>query len=105
MTFICLQSAKTLDGVESPADYHHEVRVDFAGDFFHVQYSELHFRIIDAHFWPLMALFLPTVNVMHDATNDIGFRDNNEHDMVVGGKLRFGTALLGATNSACGRPR
>jgi TPR repeat protein len=32
---------------------------------------------------------------LRDPTNNIGFRDNVEHDIVIAGKLRFGTNLLG----------
>jgi hypothetical protein len=32
---------------------------------------------------------------LRDPSNNIGFRDNIEHDVVMGGKLRFGTALMG----------
>ena len=33
---------------------------------------------------------------MRDPTNNIGFRDDIEHDIVIGGKLRFGASLIGA---------
>jgi hypothetical protein len=32
---------------------------------------------------------------LRDPTNNIGFRDNIEHDVVMGGKLRFATSLMG----------
>jgi hypothetical protein len=32
---------------------------------------------------------------LRDPTNNIGFRDDIEHDIVIGGKLRFGTSLIG----------
>ncbi len=33
---------------------------------------------------------------LSDPTNNIGFRDNAEHDVVIAGKLRFGASLTGA---------
>ncbi len=33
---------------------------------------------------------------LRDPTNNIGFRDDIEHDIVIGGKLRFGGSLIGA---------
>ena len=32
---------------------------------------------------------------LRDSSNNIGFRDNNEHDIVIGGKLRFSVKLMG----------
>ncbi len=32
---------------------------------------------------------------LRDGTNNIGFRDNNEHNMLIGGKLRFSVKLMG----------
>ena len=32
---------------------------------------------------------------LRDPTNNIGFRDDIEHDIVIGGKLRFGGSLIG----------
>ncbi|MEO8004900.1 MAG: tetratricopeptide repeat protein [Betaproteobacteria bacterium] len=32
---------------------------------------------------------------LRDSTNNIGFRDDSEHAMVIGSKLRFGTTLMG----------
>jgi hypothetical protein len=32
---------------------------------------------------------------LRDPTNNIGFRDNIEHDVVIGSKLRFGASLMG----------
>ena len=32
---------------------------------------------------------------LRDPTNNIGFRDNVEHDIVIAGKLRFGSNLMG----------
>ena len=32
---------------------------------------------------------------LRDSTNNIGFRDNVEHDIVIAGKLRFGSNLMG----------
>ena len=32
---------------------------------------------------------------LRDPTNNIGFRNTMEHDLVIGGKLRFATALMG----------
>ena len=32
---------------------------------------------------------------LRDGTNNIGFRDDLEHNLVIGGKLRFGTTLMG----------
>ncbi len=32
---------------------------------------------------------------LRDPTNNIGFRDDTEHDIVIGGKLRFGGSLIG----------
>jgi TPR repeat protein len=36
---------------------------------------------------------------LRDATNNIGFRDDVEHNAVIAGKLRFGTELMGADPS------
>jgi hypothetical protein len=33
---------------------------------------------------------------LRDPTNNIGFRDDTEHDIVIGGKLRFGASIIGA---------
>jgi hypothetical protein len=33
---------------------------------------------------------------LRDPTNNIGFRDDVEHDVVIGSKLRFGAALMGS---------
>ena len=33
---------------------------------------------------------------LRDPTNNIGFRDDAEHDVVIAGKLRFGASLIGA---------
>jgi len=32
---------------------------------------------------------------LRDGTNNIGFRDDNEHNMIIGGKLRFSVKLMG----------
>lgn len=36
---------------------------------------------------------------LRDPTNNIGFRDDFEHDLVIGSKLRFGTQLMGGDAS------
>ena len=36
---------------------------------------------------------------LRDGTNNIGFRDDNEHDMLIGGKLRFSVVLMGGDPS------
>ena len=36
---------------------------------------------------------------LRDGTNNVGFRDENEHDMVIGGKLRFSVVLMGGDPS------
>jgi len=36
---------------------------------------------------------------LRSSTNSIGFRDDVEHDIVIGGKLRFGASLLGGDPS------
>jgi TPR repeat protein len=36
---------------------------------------------------------------LRDGTNNVGFRDEIEHDMVIGGKLRFSSVLMGGDPS------
>ena len=36
---------------------------------------------------------------LRDGTNNIGFRDDNEHNIVIGGKLRFSVKLMGGDPS------